>query len=1512
MRKRMCSFIFFLLCATPVFAQLLSIATPSPLPNGEQEVQYTQTLAATGGSPPYTWTQVAGAVPNGITLNLQGAVQGTPSAPGTSNFTVQVSDTKGVTTTASYALTIAPHVAVTGPSPLPAATVGVFYTQTFTAGGGVPPYAWSVGGSLPPGLKLDPTGVLSGTATSPGVWGFSIQVVDSVQVSAYQPISLTVTATQFSIAQPVFYAQSTVGVAYTQVLQANGGVPPYIWKIASGSPPAGVSLSAAGVVSGIPTVAGSYSFLVQVTDSAQGVNLANVQDLINPPITITTASPLPAGMVGLPYSVTISGYGGTPPVSGSIVSGSLPPGLALSTTNTATTSTSSTTPTSTTSTSSPSTTTSTSTNSGGAPITGVPTAAGNYTFTIRAVDGVGFTVTKTFAISIGASLAITSSSPLPAGTGGQPYSQTLSASGGTPPVNWSIASGALPSGLTLTAAGLLSGTPPAASSSAFTVQASDSAGQVVTRQMTLSIAPPLVINPAPLPGGNVGLNYAHLMSAAGGKAPYAWSVASGALPSGVTLSGTGSLFGAPTAAGSFNFVLQLTDAAQASITSPLSIVIAPKLTITSSSALPRAVTGKFYYQALGASGGTPPYAWSISSGALPAGLSLGESSGAITGVTTAAGRFSFNVQVTDSSNIAASSFLSLESLSPPAIGTTSPLAPAVTGTAYSQGLSASGGTPPYHWSVQSGALPAGLLLDASSGALAGTPSAPGRATFTVQLQDSAGLNITKPFEIMVTQTLQVFPASLAFEAPLKPQNIQVTSSTAGAPVAISASAAWLHPSSSHATSPAAISISSDPSGLAAGLYRGSVAVVCGDVSETVDVTLAVAETPAGLQISPAALNFVFAQGAAADSQSVMVTGNVSKITVSDGAPWLSASTLSGGALVVTANPSESIPGTYSGNILFDGGAATAGLTVTMSISAATQNLVLSQTGLTFTSVAGSGGNLSRSLGVLNTGQGSMDWSARSSTLSGGSNWLTVNPANGVSNSATRAAALGVNINPGGLAAGEYYGQVSVTAPAAGNATQLVSVVLNLLPSDKNPGAQLYPGGLIFTGVAGGPNPDPQTVTLTNAAASSLTYTSSKATDDNTAWIFLDSPAGSAPASSSVALAIQPNIAGLGPGVRQGAVTLQFGDGSFRSINLALVLRAGAAASSTKARFAAGCNPSKLVPLFSSFGGGFSVPSAWPAALEVKVVDDCGEPLTAGSVITTFSSGDPPLPLNALRDGSWAATWTPRNASPSGVILTAQARNAAGNLQGTTRLTAGVISNPNPPVISPGAIVSSASYAAQAPLAPGSLIAIFGSHLADGLATAQTLPLPTELGQTQVLLGGQLLPLIFVSDGQINAMLPYDLTVNTQHQLIVQRGTSYTTPEPIPVAAAEPAVFTRDLTGTGQGLVFDAHFQLVDSSHPAAQGDVIILYTAGLGDVAAKIEAGSPAPVDSLIPTTNPIKVMIGDVEAPQVLFAGLAPGFTGLYQVNVVIPQGVEPGDSVPVVISAADRPGHPVTIAVR
>src|ERR1019366_2289352 len=162
--------------------------------------------------------------------------------------------------------------------------------------------------------------------------------------------------------------------------------------------------------------------------------------------------------------------------------------------------------------------------------------------------------------------------------------------------------------------------------------------------------------------------YSQALGASGGSPPYSWSVASGSLPAGLSLAAGGTISGTPGTAGSSSFTLRVTDSASVSVTAALSLAInAPALGITTST-LPAGTVGVAYSQALGASGGSPPYSWSVASGSLPAGLSLA-AGGTISGTPGTAGSSRFTVRVTDSASVSATAALSL-TINPPALGIT--------------------------------------------------------------------------------------------------------------------------------------------------------------------------------------------------------------------------------------------------------------------------------------------------------------------------------------------------------------------------------------------------------------------------------------------------------------------------------------------------------------------------------------------------------------------------------------------------------------------------------------------------------------------------------------------------------------------------------------------------------------------------------------------------------------------------------------------------------------------------
>ena len=205
---------------------------------------------------------------------------------------------------------------------------------------------------------------------------------------------------------------------------------------------------------------------------------------------------------------------------------------------------------------------------------------------------------------------------LPAATVQTSYSATLSATGGTAPYNWLIASGSLPTGMVLASSGQISGTPAQAGSSSFTVQVGDSGSTAQTALKTLGIevagsAAPLQVSTSSLSGATQGQTYSTSLSASGGTPPYSWSIASGSLPTGMLLASSGQISGIPAQAGSASFTVQVRGSSSTAQTATKKLAIAVgastiPLQITTS-ALPAGQVSANYSVTLAASGGTPPY-----------------------------------------------------------------------------------------------------------------------------------------------------------------------------------------------------------------------------------------------------------------------------------------------------------------------------------------------------------------------------------------------------------------------------------------------------------------------------------------------------------------------------------------------------------------------------------------------------------------------------------------------------------------------------------------------------------------------------------------------------------------------------------------------------------------------------------------------------------------------------------------------------------------------------------------
>ena len=610
-------------------------------------------------------------------------------------------------------------------------------------------------------------------------------------------------------------------------------------------------------------------------------------------------------------------------------------------------------------------------------------------------------------------------------------------------------------------------------------------------------------------------------------------------------------------------------------------------------------------------------------------------------------------------------------------------------------------------------------------------------------------------------TVQASPSQMQFSAASAgaPPVVQTISFSGAVPgLALSTStqngASWLHVSPQSGATPRLIEVSADPTNLTPGTYTGTIAITAPDAApplSMVTATFNVTEAQAPkLAIDKQSLSFPFPKDGAPRSRPLRVSNDgggtlpfTAQVITTTGGSWLSVSPASGQVLpsapvtlTVTANPSGLAPGTYSGSLTVAAGEDVQTVPVVMTISAINQAILLSQTGLSFLGVSQGGIVPLQKFGVINIGASVVNWTVSKSTLSGGPDWLQV----GTSSGSTDAAALtvptvGVSVNPASLAAGKYYGLVQVDAPGAANSPQVITVFLQVLAAGSDIGAVAQPAEVLFNASAAGGSPGSQDLLLYNIASAAKSFRASVATDPGLNVVVLPTD-GTLDPQQPTRMIVQPFTDGLKAGIYNATVTLQFSDGRVRSLKVSVAVAAVGSSGLAARAAGASCTPTQLLTALTTLGQSFVVSAGWPVALGVDVQDDCGIPLDTGSVSVSFSNGDPPLSLTPVKGGHWETTWMIGSPS-SQVVIKLRAADPQGSLLGERQVSGALQAQTDPPVFDKPGIVSTASGQPFVPLAPGSIMSIYGQRLAQAVQTGGSVPMPTTLQNTSVLIGGRL-------------------------------------------------------------------------------------------------------------------------------------------------------------------------------
>jgi len=316
--------------------------------------------------------------------------------------------------------------------------------------------------------------------------------------------------------------------------------------------------------------------------------------------------------------------------------------------------------------------------------------------------------------------------------------------------------------------------------------------------------------------------------------------------------------------------------------------------------------------------------------------------------------------------------------------------------------------------------------------------------------------------------------------------------------------------------------------------------------------------------------------------------------------------------------------------------------------------------------------------------------------------------------------------------------------------------------------------------------------------------------------------------------------------------------------------------------AAGCVRSSLTATQIGLTNSFSVPAGWPTALVVDLRDNCGAQVTNGVVVASFSNGDPPLSLNGDNtSGLYSATWQPvAQVNPMTITIHAGTSDLSEVL---IPLTGGIVANPVPVLFQNGT-VNNLDPKLGGPLSPGLVAGVYGGNMATVIESTPAGALPPAYKGTQMLMGPYAAPIYFVSPGQLDVQVPFELSPNLPYSVVVSFNGAYTIPDTVAMVPAVPGVAVNaDGSVIAQYSDYAAHPPfpyVVTPTDPANRGDYLVIYLVGLGVTNPAVASGAQSPAaEPFGRPATPVTMTLGGAPLSP-LFVGLTPFAVGLYQIN--------------------------------